>query len=90
MHPKMGTFCIEIPAGDEKKMAKFQEIMDEHADAMVKHIDDEAKRLKISWNDMADIAYLRTRGRWTQEKEDHLISLARQGKELPNVLAGDF
>lgn len=87
---KQESFSIEIPINDEEEMDEFQKAMDAYHDEMNRLIEEEANKLGISFFDMADIWYLRSRSRWTQEKEDYLIKLAKEGKELPNVLAGDF
>lgn len=87
---KHESFAIEIPINDPEAMEKFQEAMDDYHDQQYKLVAAEAERLGIPIDPMFDIWYLRSRSRWTQEKEDYLIQLAREGKELPNVLAGDF
>lgn len=78
-----GSFSVEIPVGDDEKMDAFQKAMDDYHDELNKLIEVEAKKLGISDLDMGDIYYLRTRSRWTQEKENYLIKLAREGKPLP-------
>ena len=83
------TFVANIPC-DKKGMEKFQQVMDTLADASNEHAAKEAAQLNISSHDMESIQYLRTRSRWTQEKEDHLIRLAKAGEKLPNVLSGEF
>ena len=87
---KQESFSIEIPINEEEAMDEFQKVMDDYHDETNRLIEEEANKLGISFFDMADIWYLRSRSRWTQEKEDYLIKLAKEGKELPNVLAGDF
>ncbi len=90
MHPKMTAFSTEIPTNDEKAMENFQRVVDSLADAWFKEEQKLASDLGISINASCVILYLRTRSRWTKEKEDHLIQLDKEGKELPNVLAGEF
>jgi len=85
----MKTFCIEIP-DDPEKMEEFQKVMNKVNDAMVKDAESIAEEFGISIGQASNIRYLRTRSRWTQEKEDYLIKLAQENKELPNVFAGDF
>jgi lysophospholipase L1-like esterase len=87
---KHENFIVEIPVNDEKAMEEFQKAMDDYHDEMNRQISEEAHRLGIAFLDMSTIWYLRSRSRWTQEKEDHLIKLAQDGKPLPNVLAGEF
>lgn len=87
---KHENFSVEIPVNDPEAMEEFQKAMDEYHDEMVQEISEEANKLGIAFLDMSTIWYLRSRSRWTQEKEDHLIKLAQEGKPLPNVLAGEF
>ena len=90
MHPKREIFRIEIPVDDATEMKKFHKALDDYNNAVSLMINAEAKRLNISYSDMSSIEYLRTRSRWTQEKEDYLIKLAQEGKPLPNILSGEF
>ena len=71
-------------------MEEFQKVMNKVNDAMVKDAESIAEEFGISIGQASNIRYLRTRSRWTQEKEDYLIKLAQENKELPNVFAGDF
>ena len=84
--PRHGSFSIEIPFGDDEKMDAFQKAMDVYQDEQNKLIDEEAKKLGISVGAMSDVWYLRSRSRWTQEKEDYLIRLAKDGKDLPFIM----
>ena len=70
-----------------KAMGDAINILQEETD---RAIEAEAETLGVSFNDMSLVHYLRSRSRWTQEKEDYLIELAREGKPLPNVLSGEF
>jgi len=79
MHKDYDSFSMEIPVGDPEKMKKFQEVMDAMNDALVKDVERIASELDISISLAIDIHYLRTRSRWTQEKEDKIIELAHQG-----------
>lgn len=90
MHPKLTSFSVEIPVNDEEKMKDFNEMMGAVHDEQVEYIKTEAEKLGINEADMSLIFYLRTRSRGTQAKEDYLIQLSKDGKELPNVLAGEF
>lgn len=69
----------------EKDWDKFQTAMDEMNNAMMQEISDLAKELNVSEGCATNIWYLRTRSRWTQESEDYLIELERQGKPVPNM-----
>lgn len=90
MHPDLNTFSITLPTNDKEKMEEFNKMMDEMQNAQIEYIQIEAEKLDINVSDMSLIFYLRTRSRWTQEKEDYLIQLSKAGKRLPNVLAGEF
>ena len=50
-----------------------------------KEIDAVVEEFGISPDAAINICYLRTRSRWTQEKEDYLIRLAREYKPLPDM-----
>ena len=80
------SFSIEIPINDDKAMDAFQKAMDAYHDEMDKMIAKEAKELGIDVGAMNEIWYLRSRSRWTQERENYLINLAKEGKELPNMM----
>lgn len=71
-------------------MEKVSDFMNEVQDGYAREITRISKELGIPEGSAGDIWYLRTRSRWTQEKEDQLIKLAKEGKPLPNVLAGEF
>lgn len=90
-HPDMPTVAVDIPNSmTQGDWEELQEAMNAWQDAQTFYIISEAKRLGIGEGYMADIYYLRTRSRWTQEKEDYLIGLAKEHKEFPNIMAGDF
>jgi lysophospholipase L1-like esterase len=84
--PRHETFSIEIPVNDPKAMDAFQKAMNEYYDDLTRTIEKEAEELGIPIGAMSDVWYLRSRSRWTQEKEDYLIRLARKGKQLPNMM----
>lgn len=86
-HPDVQTIVFEI-VGEMPKDAV--DLMNEIQDATANYISVEAERLGISEGAMADIFYLRTRSRWTQEKEDYLIHLALSGQTFPSILSGEF
>ena len=75
---------IELP--DEK----IDEVMDELQDIYELAQQQTAKELELNEDDAGLILYLRSRSRWTQEKENYLIQLSKEGKKLPNVLSGEF
>ena len=78
----MITYAVEIDPNtvdwDEfnKEMAKYNEELSLYCDKV-------AEELGVNYMAACDIVYLRGRSRWTQEKEDYLIKLAKEGKELP-------
>lgn len=84
------TFSIEMPDSDSPAMNDFQSFMDKLQESQEEYIETIAKELGVSAAAAGDIAYLRTRSRWTQEKEDTLIALAKEGEPLPNVMAGEI
>lgn len=88
----MDTFSIELnPAEmDDAGWERFNNLMAEIQDGMVKYQHEIAEELNISEACAEYVQYLRTRSRWTQEKEDQPIKMDQAGETLPNVLAGDF
>lgn len=87
MSNTMQTFRVEIPFNDSKAMEEFQKLMDRAADAVNDYEQKEMDRLGITNDlDMMDIIYLRSRSRWTQEKEDYLIRLSKEGKKFPFMM----
>lgn len=74
------TFKIKINEIAEGDLEVLSHAMSGWQDEMSGHIQSEAERLGISYGAAAGVVYLRTRARWTQEEEDRLISLAKQGK----------
>jgi len=49
---------------------------------MRKYTQSESRRLGIDFNSAANIIHLRLQNNWSQEKEDYLLSIARQGKNI--------
>lgn len=90
MHKNLKAFALEVPVNDEEAMKKFNDLMNDINDNMVDYTEKVAQELGINKHDAVSIVYLRSRSRWTQEKEDHLIQLSKHGKSLPNVLTGEF
>jgi hypothetical protein len=68
----------------------FNDYIHELQDVYERELEVMAFELNISTQDAALILYLRSRSRWTQEKEDYLLKLAREHKKLPNVFSGEF
>lgn len=85
-HPKMAVFSVEMPdPSDKVKMEAFQNFMNEVNDAMEDHIQALAKIYNVSYGCAADIAYLRTRSRWTEEAEMELRRRDRFNLPMPNM-----
>ncbi len=81
------VFRIELTGEDLKNketMAEFQKVMDELHDANVKYVEELAQELNISVACANDVYYLRSRSRWTPDKETELIRLHREGNP-PNM-----
>lgn len=62
---------------------EFNDTMNEYHSKIIEQTKKEAEKLGVKLDTAYDIIYLRGRSRWTQEKEDYLISLDKAGKELP-------
>ena len=66
-------------------MKDINEIMDEIQKNWETNAELISEQFSIPLNAAYAILYLRTRSRWTIEKEDYLIKLAKEGKPLPNM-----
>ncbi len=82
----MENFCVDVPFDDENAMDEFQKFMDACADSWNLEASKLAIELNISEGCANDILYLQTRSRWTQEKEDYLIWLCHNKKDMPNIM----
>lgn len=91
MHPDYKVQVLEL-SGDATQEEKdaFNKAMDAQQEAMFDDQKNISNMLKVSLHTAGLIQYLRSRSRWTQEKEDELVRLDQAGEELPNVLAGEF
>lgn len=91
MHEDYEVVVFEL-SGDATQEEKdaFNKAMNTQQDAMSKDEKNIASTLNVSLHTAGLIQYLRTRSRWTQEKEDELVRLDQAGETLPNVLAGEF
>jgi len=92
MSDRMQTFSIEIPLEDEEKMEKFQEVMDDVVNETNFYIENLATTLGVNERVAADIWYLRTRARWTQELENQIIAAAKAGCPIDSgsILNGEW
>lgn len=77
----MGTFTIDLTNCD---FDKVQEFMNEAQNALNQEAEKISKELEVSESCGMDILYLRGRSRWTQQLEDKLIQLYKEGNP-PNM-----
>lgn len=77
--------CVDITdiLNDPQKMKKFQEAYNAAMDKMQEDMDREAKELGVSSKAIGLIFYLRSRARWTQERENEIIRMDKNGEKLP-------
>ena len=64
---------------------EMQKAMDEYAEVTNQYIDEVAAEKKVSFQCANLIVYLRSRARWTQEKEDELVAIDHAGDPLPRL-----
>jgi hypothetical protein len=64
----------------------FNDLMTMLAAEFAKDAEAIVKELGINLSAAHDIAYLRTRARWTQEKETYLVGLAKRNLPLPDMM----
>lgn len=83
----MGGIVIRPENRDE-----LNAIMAEWQDAMIAEQKEISEKLGVSDGTAAAIQYLRTRSRWTPEKELELIERDKVGNSIPlsTVLTGEF
>lgn len=91
MHKDYDVVSVEL-SGDatQEQKDELTELMGEWQDAMIEDQKDIAKTLNVSLGAASSIQYLRTRSRWTQNKENELVRLDQAGEKFPDVLSGDF
>ena len=80
----MNAYSLSFDPNDEQQMAQFQQLMAELHEAYDQESQSIAKQLVVSLGCALDVQYLRSRSRWTQELEDRLIQLHREGRP-PNI-----
>ena len=73
--------------GSEEEFASVIQKMDEEAAERTAELRD---GLRCSQECAEKISYLRSRSRWTLEKELHLLQLDSAGEPLPDVYSGEF
>ena len=62
-----------------------ENISKDYAEFMANYIEELSEELGVSQNCAHQICYLRTRRRWTQELEDELIQLHKEGNPPDNI-----
>jgi hypothetical protein len=82
-------FSITMTNPTEKELKFITEAFLEMQHEMLAEQEELAEALNVSMACAADVQYLRTRSRWTLEKEKELIRLHKEGNP-PNVLSGEF
>lgn len=80
----MDNVVIGIKNPTKNDFDNLTELMAKVQDEMVKYVNKLATELNVSESCAADVYYLRSRSRWTQELEDKLIELHRKGTP-PNI-----
>lgn len=78
---------IRIRCEDDKEFAHVMHTLQEEQQSYEFGISNE---YSVSGETASAIAYLRSRSRWTEEKEQHLVELDHAGKKLPDVYSGEF
>lgn len=71
---------------DPGTMLVVQNEMNKQHESWDKQIQTIIDVLNISYNYASSIWYLRQRSRWTQELENRLVQMARDGEECPNIM----
>ena len=78
----MSVFTVDL--NNITDWNSFQSAMNEYHQGLCDEIENISKELNISYACARDVVYLRTRSRHTQEMEERLIQLHREGTP-PNV-----
>lgn len=81
---KIEPGCVSIDQTDmnnEETMSHLSELMNAQQDMWIQEIQEIAEQYNISDGWASDIWYLRTRSRWTQEKESEMIKQAQNGED---------
>jgi hypothetical protein len=86
------TFSVELHPENmsQEDWDKFNALMYKVQDGYQEEIDNIQEEHQISSACAAAVWYLRSRSRWTEEKEQQLINMDRRGEPIPNVGAGEF
>lgn len=81
-HPEFKNVCIQLDNYEE-----LQKLLIDYQDSMIEYEKKLAQELNCSDWAAQDIIYLRSRSRWSQELENEILRLDKEGKHPP-VLAG--
>jgi len=73
------SFSVKIPLDDPDSMQDFNAMMDALQDMMISEAEGLAEEIGVSTACALDVIYLRSRSRWTNELENELIDLHKQG-----------
>jgi hypothetical protein len=82
----MTVFSIDLTKVSDWE--KFNNLMVDLQNEHVQLAESEAEKLGISYDLASDIIYLRSRSRWTFDKEQKLIELGKRGIR-PNIMDWD-
>jgi hypothetical protein len=71
---------------------EFTEVMNEISHELVNYTQEIAEEFGVSLDTAGAVVYLRSRSRWTVEKEEELIQRDKAGNPIPltTVLSGGF
>ena len=75
----MSTYTIKLDNVSDDAVKSVQGLLDAAADHHIKEIEKVAAEYGIQTGAAADVVYLRTRSRWTEELERKLIDIYKAG-----------
>lgn len=80
------SFCVEMPdPNDAAAMEEFQKLMDMVNEETDKEIDSVMEKYGVDFETANAVVYLRSRSRWTQEKENELLEW-KKTEPFPNIM----
>lgn len=82
----MKNYCIVINNPTKEDFNNLSDVMNVLQEETNKHTTEESIKLGVSFGCATDIIYLRTRSRWTQEKEDYLIFCDKNNTPSPSIM----
>lgn len=86
-HPDLKIMVIEVTDLSPDQLNEAMDALDEARRLEVARIRDE---LDVSVEAADSIFYLRTRSRWSEDKEAMIVAAYRRGVELPDVYSGEL